>query len=95
MFAKACKICQHFKKRRNLYGHLRPKKIEEIKPWYLVSVYLIGPYSKSIRKQHPGGAIISNNSSLTCMTMIDTVTGWFKIVEIPMFDPDEVTTGNE
>ena len=27
--------------------------------------------------------------------MIDTVIGRFEIVEIPMFDPDDVTAGND
>ena len=56
---------------------------------------LIGPYSKSIRKQRPGGAIIHNNDSLTCMKMIDPATVWFKIVDILTFDLDEVTAGND
>ena len=29
------------------------------------------------------------------MTMIDSGTVWLKIVEIPMFDLDEVTAGND
>ena len=45
---------------------------------------LIGPYSKSIIQQQPGGAIIKNYVSVACMTMIDLTTGWFYIVEIPM-----------
>ena len=57
-------------------------------------VDLIVPYSKSIIKQQPGGAIIIKNVSLTCMTMIDPATGWFKIVEIPTYDIDDVTSGN-
>ena len=56
---------------------------------------MVGPYSKSIRQQHPGGAIIQNNANLTCMMMIDLVTGWFKIVEIPMFNLNELTAGND
>ena len=57
-------------------------------------VDLIFPYSKSIRQQRPGGAIIRNNASLTCMTMIDPATGWFKIVKIPMFRINEITVAN-
>ena len=56
---------------------------------------MIGPYRKSIRQHHPGGAIIRNNVSLTCMTMIDLVTGWFDIAEIMTFSIDEVTAGND
>ena len=57
-------------------------------------VYLIGPYIKSIIKQHTGNNAIKNNASLTCMTMIDQATGWFEIVEIPMFDLKEIALGN-
>ena len=37
----------------------------------------------------------SKNSSLTCMEIIDPAIGWFGIVEIPMFDLEEVTIGND
>ena len=56
-------------------------------------VYLIGKYSKSIRQHHPGGDIIKTNFSLTCMTIIDPTKGWFEIIDIPMYNPDEVTGG--
>ena len=72
-----------------------PKNIAELKPWYLVHVDLIGPYSKSIRQHHPGSAIIRKNVSLTCMRMINPATASFKIVEIPTFDLGEVTAGND
>ena len=49
LFANTCKTCQQVKKRNTIYRHLPPKKIEELKPWYLVHVDLIGPYSKSKR----------------------------------------------
>ena len=57
-------------------------------------VDLIGPYRKSIKQPNPGGSIIRENFSLTCMKIIDPVTGWFKIVEIPTFDLDGVSAGN-
>ena len=60
-----------------------PKIIPELKLWGLVHVYLIGPYSKSIKQQQPGGAIITINVSLTCMTIINPASGWFEIVKIP------------
>ena len=67
-----------------------PKNIAELKPWYTAHVYLIGPYSKSIRQHQLCGAIINNNVSLACMTMIVPATGWFRIVEVLTFDRDEV-----
>ena len=95
LFDNMCKTCQHFKKRKTLYGHLPPKNIAELKPWDTVEVDLIGPYSKSIIKHHPGGTVIRNNARLTCMTIIDLATGWFGIVEIPIFDLEEVIIGND
>ena len=58
-------------------------------------VDLIDPYRKSTIQQHPGGSIIRKNVSLTCMMIIDPATGWFKIVQIPTFDLEEVTIGND
>ena len=95
LFAKTCKTCQQFKKRKTLYGNFPPKNIKELKPLDSVHVDLIVPYSKSIRHHNPGGAIIRKDASLTCMTMIDPATGWFKFFDIPTFDLDEVTAGND
>ena len=60
----------------------------------MVHVDLIGPYSRSTRQQHPGGAIIKNYVSLTCMTMIDPAMGLFEIIKVPTYELDEVTGGN-
>ena len=95
MFAKTCKICQQFKNRKTIYGHLPPKNIAELKPWDAVHVNLIGPYFKSIRQQHPGGNVILNNASITYMTMIYPATGWFEIFEVPTFDPEELALDND
>ena len=56
---------------------------------------LVGPYSKSISQQNPGGAIIKNNVILVCMTMIEPSKGWFKIVKVPTYDLDEVIGVND
>ena len=61
----------------------------------LVHVHLIGPYSKPIRQQQPGGTVICKNDSLTCMTIIDTTTVWFKIFKIPTFDLKQLALGND
>ena len=82
-------------KDKTIYGSLPPKNIAELKPWYTVHLDLIGPYSKSIRQQHPGGAIIKNNFSLAFMTMIDPYMGWFEIFKVPTFYLYEVTSGND
>ena len=72
-----------------------PKKTAELKPWDLVYVYLIGIYIKSIRQHQTGGAITWTNDILTCTTMIDPTTSWFENFEIPTFDLDKVTAGND
>ena len=95
LFDKMCKKCQQFKNIKTLYGHLPPKNIAELKPWYLVHVDLIGPYSNSIRQHQPGGAIVRKNFSLTFMKIIDPTKGWFEIVGIPMFNLHKVTASND
>ena len=85
MYSKLCKICQQFKKRKNVYGNLPHKNIAELKLWYLVYVDLIVPYVNSIRQKKMFGTIIKNNVSLTCMNMIDPATVWFEIIEILMY----------
>ena len=92
---KTCKTCQHFKRRKTLYGNLPPKNISVLKLWDLVHVDLICPYSKSIRQHQPGGTIIWKNASITCTTMIGPATGWFEIVKIPTLSLKEVTEGND
>ena len=94
LFAKMCKICQKFKDRETIYGHLPPKNIAELKPWDSVHVDLKGPYIKSIRQHQLGGTVICKNASLTGMTIIDPATDWFRIVEIPKIDLKEVVIGN-
>ena len=95
LFDEMCKTCQQFKKRKTIYGLLPPKNITDLKPQNKVHVDLNGPHRKFIRQQQPGGTFIINNASLTCMTNIDPATGQFEIVEIPMFDLEEVTIGND
>ena len=34
LFAKTFKICKQFKKINTIYGHLTPKNVSELKPWY-------------------------------------------------------------
>ena len=68
---------QQFKNRKTHYRRLPPKNIAELRLLDEVQNDLIGPYSKSIIQQQPCGAIIENNFSLSCITMINTATGWF------------------
>ena len=58
-------------------------------------VDLIGQYGKYIIQQNPGGTIAKNNISLTCMMIIYPDKGWFKIIEIPTYNINEVTGGDD
>jgi transposase InsO family protein len=61
-----------FKKQWKKYGHLPPKEAEEL-PWSRVNVDLIGPYVvRTPMATH----------TLRALTMIDPVTGWFKLTDI-------------
>ena len=45
LFTKTWKKFQQFKNRYTIYGHLPPKNIAELKPWYTVHVVLKQPVS--------------------------------------------------
>ena len=90
LYANPCKIFRQFKNRKTIFGHLPPKNISEVKPWDMVHVDLICPYSSSIIQHHLGGAIVNNNVSLNSMTMINPATGWIETVEIPIYDIDAI-----
>ena len=95
LYVKPCKICQQFKRRKNIYVRLPPKNIAELKPCDTVHADLIDPYINSIRQYHMGGAIIESNFSLYCMAMIDPAKGWLEIVEVLTYDIYEVTGGDD
>ena len=61
----------------------------------MVHIDLVVPYIKSIIQHKTGDATTSNDASLTFMTMINPATGWFEIIEVPMFYLDKVTGGND
>ena len=91
-FCKKCKICQAHKPRRLNYGHLPPKNVGDLVPWDTVHTDLIGPYSITSKQMQTDGKIIEQELQLTCMTMIDPVTGWFEIVEVPNFIVQDVNS---
>ena len=88
-FVKKCTICQKHKKRRK-YGHLPPKSVKDLTPWETVHIDLVGPYTLTAKQSVPGGTTIEKDLHLTCMTMIDPVTGWFEIVEVPYYNIDDI-----
>ncbi len=84
-FNTTCDVCQKLKSRKRKYGHLPPKNVGELKPWKTVHVDLIGPYSLTAKELQPDGSSIRKEFSLTCMTFIDPVTGWFEIAQVPNY----------
>ena len=80
---KNCHKCQMSKKTRSNYGHLPPKTAHH-KPWQEVHVDCIGPHTVT-EIEHKTGKIIK--LSLSCMTMIDSVTCWFEIIPFQVLNP--------
>ena len=95
LYASSYNICQQLKQRETIYRYLSPNHISELKLWDYIYVYTIGPYRNSIRKNHPRGATIKNNVSLTCMPIIYPTTGWFGIVKVPAFDLEDVAASDK
>ena len=86
--------CQLHKQCRIKYGHLPPKNVGDLIPWDTVHVDLIGPYSLTAQQFQPDGETASTELRLTCMTMLDPVTGWFEIAEVPDYIVDDVKNKN-
>jgi len=59
-------------------------------PWQTVHTDLIGPYTITAKQIQPDGTTKEKEFHLTCMTMIDPVTGWFEIVEVPNFIIEDI-----
>ena len=74
---KTCDRCQKGKRRKRKYGK-NPAKIAETVPWRTVCADLIGPYTIKAKD----GTILD----FMCLTLINPMTGWFKIVELPNVD---------
>ena len=70
-----CPSCQMTKSKTLKYGHLPPKPVER-RPWERLCIDLIGPYTIGNQKQ-------GDEITLHCLTMMDPVTGWFEIAEVP------------
>ena len=83
---KQCDRCQLAKRKRHRYGHLPPREVDDV-PWKTVCCDLIGPYTI---KGKDGSAL-----DFMCLTMVDPVTGWFEIVELPNADVTYVRNGDE
>ena len=60
----------------------------------MVDIDLIGPYSKSIIQHQTVENILHKGVSMNYMAIINPVTVWFEIIEVPCLEPNEVTSGN-
>ena len=87
-FCQKCPDCQKFKSRKRKYGHIPPKNVGTLTPWDTVHVDIIGPYSIMAKQDQPDGLIQAR--TLTCMTMLNLVSGWFEITEVPRFIVDDI-----
>ncbi len=73
-YVKTCQTCQVNKRHSQKYGHLPPKLVITT-PWKALCIDLIGPYTLKGKD--------SSSIDFMCLTMIDPVTSWFEIVELP------------
>ena len=89
-FCKKCPECQKHKPRRTKYGHVPPKNVGTLVPWDTVHTDLIGPYTVTTNQYQVDGSTREVTLQLTCMTMLDPVTGWFEIVEVPQYIAQEL-----
>ena len=81
-YVKKCRSCQINKRRVKKFGKL-PSKLVTQKPWAVLCVDLIGPYTL---KSKDGTQI-----DFMCLTMIDPATSWFKVVELPVVNHVQTT----
>ena len=77
---RACKVCKEAKCGPKKCGPLPPKNPESI-PWHTLCIDLLGAYTFGKGKEA---------TTFHCLTMIDPATGWFKIVEVPNKQADEI-----
>ncbi len=73
-YIKSCKSCQVNKRHSQKYGHLPPKLVKTT-PWKALCVDFIGPYTLK--------GIDGSSIDFMCLTMINSATSWFEIVELP------------
>ena len=88
-FCKRCKECQKHKPRKKK-EQVPPKNVGTLQPWDTVHTDLIGPYSLTTQQFQPDGSQKEVTFQLTCMIMLDPVTGWFEIVEVHSYLIDQV-----
>ena len=72
-----------------------PKNVGVLVPWDTVHTDLIGPYTVTTNQYQVDGSVKEVTLQLTCMTMLDPVTGWFEIVEFPQYITQEIQTSKD
>jgi hypothetical protein len=78
-YVKNCRSCQVNKRRSQKYGKL-PTKLANITPWEAVCVDLIGLGPYTLRGKD------GTEIDFMCLTMIDSASSWFEIVELPVVE---------
>ncbi len=73
-YVKSCRSCQVNKRHSQKYGHVPPKLVITT-PWEALCVDLMGPYTLNGK--------VGSSIDFMCLTMIDSATSWFEIVELP------------
>jgi hypothetical protein len=73
-YVKSCRSCQINKRHSQKYGHVPPKLVITTS-WRALCVDLIVPYTI---KGKDGLSI-----DFMCLTMIDSASSWFEIMELP------------
>ncbi len=68
--------CQGNKKQNAKHGKLPPTKMVVLKPWEMLCVDHIGPYTLR--------GVDGIEIDFMCLTMIDPASSWFEIVELPV-----------
>jgi hypothetical protein len=73
-YVMSCKSCQFNKRHSQKYGRVPPKLVIMM-PWRALCVDLIGPYTLKVKDR--------TSIDFMCLTMINSATSWFEIVELP------------
>jgi hypothetical protein len=82
-YIKSCRSCQINKRHSQKYGHVPPKLVI-MTPWRALCVDIIGPYTLKSKD--------SSSIHFICLTMIDSATSYFEIVELPTVTKATVPT---
>ena len=77
------------------YGNIIHKITVELNIWNFLHIEPIGICVNEIIKHNPGGYIFLKDVRFSFMVILDPVTCWFEIFQVPFFDLYEVMAGNK